>query len=162
MYPYNFDYPAFLILRFCKLRRLSQCQQYLEKFISDALSDYIDNELLKKLIDTFSMIVILFLISHFFACIWMLIGYKEMVRDDAGWISSQIENNRQTTDVLSLYVSSVYWVIASFSSVGYGDITPKTESEMIYALLIEMLGICVFGYMIGTIQTLFTSFKIKD
>jgi len=92
----------------------------------------------------------------------MLIGYKEMVRYDAGWISSQIENNRQTTDVLSLYVSSVYWVIASFSSVGYGDITPKTESEMIYALLIEMLGICVFGYMIGTIQTLFTSFKIKD
>ena len=54
-------------------------------------------------------------------------------------------------DILSIYVASVYWVIASFSSVGYGDISPATEGEMIYALLIEMLGICVFGYMIGTI-----------
>lgn len=64
--------------------------------------------------------------------------------------------------MLSLYISAFYWIIASFSSVGYGDITPQTESEMTFALFIEMLGICVFGYMIGTIQTLFTSLKIKD
>lgn len=94
VYPYNVSYPQFLVLRFCKIRRLSQAQQYLEKFISDALADYIDNELLKKLIDTFSMIVVLFLISHFFACIWMLLGLKELIKYDAGWISAQIGEDR--------------------------------------------------------------------
>lgn len=76
-YPYNFYYRGLLILRFMKLRRFSQSQQFLESYISDILSDYIDAELLKKLIDTISMTLVLFLISHFFACLWILIGWNE-------------------------------------------------------------------------------------
>ena len=51
---------------------------------------------------------------------------------------------------MSLYISSIYWVIASFSSVGYGDIKGFTTEEYMYQILIEMIGIGFYGYMIGT------------
>ena len=64
---------------------------------------------------------------------------------------AQIENDRIELDINSIYVASVYWVITSFSSVGYGEIVGSSDREMGYQMLIEMMGIGVFGYMIGTI-----------
>ena len=56
-----------------------------------------------------------------------------------------------TTDLSSLYVVAVYYIITSFSSVGYGDVLSTTVHETEYTMFIEMLGIGVFGYMIGII-----------
>lgn len=61
-----------------------------------------------------------------------------------------------------MYVTSFYWVLTSFSSVGYGDVTGETEFEYLYQCLIEMIGIGVFGYMTGLIQNLIINIKSKD
>lgn len=54
-----------------------------------------------------------------------------------------------------MYIAAVYFVLLTFSSIGYGDFTPITEMEYIYTLVVQMAGIGIYGYMIGTIQTLF-------
>lgn len=36
-----------------------------------------DNELLKKILDLLSMVLLLVIFSHFLACLWMLIGFEE-------------------------------------------------------------------------------------
>ena len=92
----------------------------------------------------------------------MLIGFEEYLENGSGWIMSQVNNNRIDLEIDSIYVASVYWVITSFSSIGYGDIVGTSDREMGYQMLIEMMGIGVFGYMIGTIQTLFIGFGPKD
>jgi hypothetical protein len=51
----------------------------------------------------------------------------------------------------AIYAASFYWIITTFSSIGYGEILATTRLELEFALLVEMLGIVVFGYMIGTI-----------
>ena len=61
-------------------------------------------------------------------------------------------DNMQLDDYWSLYITSTYFVIASFSSVGYGDVYGYTQMENLFQLMVEMLGIIVFGYMIGTFQ----------
>jgi len=45
---------------------------------------------------------------------------------EAGWIWANEQDEIQNTDFISLYISSFYWVITSFSSVGYGDIKGNT------------------------------------
>lgn len=45
----------------------------------------------------------------------------------------------------------MYFIMTSFSSVGYGDVTGSEETEYLYQCVIEMLGIGVFGYMTGMI-----------
>lgn len=89
------------------------------------------------------------------ACLWILIGESQFNNDDEGdidgrgWIYAMQENQIMKKDYWSKYIAAFYWVITTFSSVGYGDLTGNTKTEYIYTMFVEMLGICFFGYIIG-------------
>ena len=61
------------------------------------------------------------------------------------------DNNIQLEDFSSIYITAFYWVITTFTSVGYGDIIGETNLENFYQMIVEMVGMCFFGYMIGTL-----------
>ena len=52
---------------------------------------------------------------------------------------------------MSLYITAIYWVYTTFSSVGYGDVKGNTAEEYTYQLLVELTGMGFFGYMTGTL-----------
>jgi len=91
-----------------------------------------------------------------------MIGYDGLLNNNVGWLRIQFDKGHTQDSLNSIYITSFYWVITSFSSIGYGDVTAITQKEKQFALLIEMLGIGVFGYMIGTIQTLFIGLQQGD
>jgi hypothetical protein len=59
-----------------------------------------------------------------------------------------------TAPLLWLQVHSLYWAFTTLTVVGYGDRggVPQNEYEMAFVLLMELLGVCVTGYVIGTIS----------
>lgn len=65
----------------------------------------------------------------------------------------------QSLDFKSIYITSFYWVIMTFTSVGYGDVTGSTILEYVYQVVVMMVGICFFGYMTGTFQQLLSDFN---
>jgi voltage-gated potassium channel len=52
------------------------------------------------------------------------------------------------------YIRAVYWTITTLATVGYGDITPDTKAQMIYASLTMLVGIGFFGFVLGNIASL--------
>jgi len=62
-----------------------------------------------------------------------------------------IDKEIQETDYSHLYTSSFYWIITSFTSVGYGDIKGETQFEYLFQILVELVGIGFFGYMTGVL-----------
>lgn len=68
----------------------------------------------------------------------------------------------KSTDPVELYITSIYFVMTSFSSVGYGDVTGNQNIEYLYQCLVEMLGIGIFGYMTGMIQEVMTQITEAD
>ena len=52
------------------------------------------------------------------------------------------------------YLRALYWSITTLATVGYGDITPSTNAEMLYAILVMILGVGVYGYVIGNVAAL--------
>lgn len=90
-------------------------------------------------------------ISHLFANIWIMVGLYEMSKkQEGGWIAYYLRAGViEEKDFSNLYITSLYWIIVTFSSVGYGDITGKEEYEYLVQLVVEMIGIGFFGYMIG-------------
>lgn len=90
------------------------------------------------------------MVSHFFACFWVLIGQMDHQAYQEGWIQVAIENNFQQSDYYSLYITAFYWTVATFTSVGYGDIVGATLMENCFQMLVELVGMCFFGYMMGT------------
>ena len=89
-------------------------------------------------------------ISHLLANLWVHIGMYQRHNVNDGWIVASIGKGIQEDNYYSLYVTSFYWIITSFSSVGYGEIVGLTEIEYTYQCFVEMVGIGFFGYMVGT------------
>ena len=161
--PWSVLKPKYIFLRFLKLRKFGIYQQYFDEFIAEMAASFLNNEQIKKLINAFRLIIQITFLSHFFANIWVLVGLAEYYQDEpTGWIKLMEEKEIQDTDFFSLYITALYWVITSFSSVGYGDVVGITGAEHIYQMLVEMFGIGFFGYMIGTFQSLIQGFRQKD
>lgn len=77
------------------------------------------------------MIIFIFL-SHVIACIWVRIGISQYVEIEAGWIWDNEQAGNQYLDFWSIYLTAIYWVIATFTQVGYGDIKGSTDIEYEY------------------------------
>ena len=61
-----------------------------------------------------------------------------------------------------MYIAAVYWVIATITSVGYGDIIGFTLTEKMFEIALMMIGIAFYGYMIGTFQSLFNEIDVTN
>jgi len=83
----------------------------------------------------------LVVIVHFTACGWV-------------WIRDVPTGN----DLGNAYLKAVYWSVTTLATVGYGDITPQTDNEMIYAIVAMMMGFVLYGYLIGNIAGLLNNF----
>lgn len=92
------------------------------------------------------------LVAHWFACIWYTIG-KEDLKSNAtfGWLhklSREVQQpyafvdgepiNGPHTDVV--YISSLYYTMSSFTSVGFGNISANTGLEKFFTIIMMVIG----------------------
>ena len=52
------------------------------------------------------------------------------------------------------YICAVYFTIMTFTTVGYGDITPKDSIERIYACILMLLGIICYSILISSLTSI--------
>jgi hypothetical protein len=76
------------------------------------------------------------------------------LRNIPTWYNSLAGESKHHSDVLTRYVSSLYWAYTTMTTVGYGDITPTTTFERIFAVIAMFFGASLFGYVIGSIASL--------
>lgn len=78
--------------------------------------------------------IFFFTVVNWIACGWILI-YP---------LSSEY-------DIQSYYIRSFYWALTTLTTIGYGDITPKDNIGMIYTSFIMIIGVGMYGIVIGNI-----------
>jgi voltage-gated potassium channel len=116
---------AIKFLRLCRVTRITKLKPIWT--ILDFLPKYA-----KITLFVFSI----FIAIHWIACGWMII------------------NPRSAPDNLSYYIVSLYWAITTLTTVGYGDITPVTNFGRIYTMGVMIIGVGVYGIIIGNISRL--------
>ena len=163
------------LLRLAKLLRLARLKRIL-KVYEEEFHGIISS---CKLLSLFSFMVY---VSHVIACFWYMFGDSnqtlgclapasagsscsgEVIR---GWVDAEFadESVGLTADMVPLsrrYLKAFYWAITTLSTVGFGDITPNTDAEMVYACFAELLGSMIFGIMIGSLSTMLMSGKALE
>lgn len=90
------------------------------------------------------------LLIHWIACAWFLVPYLEGFPENCWVVQQGIERAGPATQ----YIRSLYWVIQTMATVGYGDITPHRDFEYVFSILIMLMGASTYAFIIGNIASL--------
>ncbi|XP_048782735.1 potassium voltage-gated channel subfamily H member 4 isoform X5 [Lagopus muta] len=113
------------------------------------------------------------LLAHWMACIWYVIGRKEMESNDPltwdiGWLhelgkrleAPYINNSAGGPSIRSAYIASLYFTLSSLTSVGFGNVCANTDAEKIFSICTMLIGALmhavVFGNVTAIIQRMYS------
>ncbi|KAM4034053.1 voltage-gated inwardly rectifying potassium channel KCNH6 isoform 2-T2 [Anomaloglossus baeobatrachus] len=105
------------------------------------------------------------LIAHWLACIWYAIGNVERpyMEHKIGWLdnlANQIGKSYNDTDVASgpsikdKYVTALYFTFSSLTSVGFGNVSPNTNSEKIFSICVMLIGALMYASIFGNVSAI--------
>ncbi|XP_023282428.1 potassium voltage-gated channel subfamily H member 8 [Seriola lalandi dorsalis] len=117
------------------------------------------------------------LLAHWMACIWYIIGKREMDANtynwDIGWLhelGKRLESPYYTIggvngtssgpSIRSIYIASLYFTLSSLTSVGFGNVSANTDAEKIFSVCVMLIGALmhalVFGNVTAIIQRMYS------
>ncbi|XP_058724846.1 potassium channel AKT6-like isoform X2 [Vicia villosa] len=139
--PFARAYGYFSILRLWRLRRASAMFRRLEK---DRHYNYF-------LVRCAKLLCVTLFATHVAACVFYFLATRPNHKNPT-WLS--LVSNASNQTMLDSYVTSVYWSIATLSSVGYGDLHAVNSDEMIFTMLYVTFNFGLAAYLIGNMTNL--------
>jgi len=100
---------------------------------------------------------------HLMACGWVSVGRASVLAGNESWMTTDIYGPYEAEDttggraVFTIYLSAFYFALTTMTSVGYGDINTKNNTERLYVIALELAGAIIFASIIGSITALVTS-----
>jgi hypothetical protein len=96
------------------------------------------------------LVAAIILVLHVVACAWFVVPVMEGLPADSWPVREDIAG----VDVTSQYIRSLYWVIVTTTTVGFGDITPHRNVEYVFTMFVMLLGASMYAFVIGSIASL--------
>uniref|UniRef100_A0A3Q2YWH0 Voltage-gated inwardly rectifying potassium channel KCNH2 n=1 Tax=Hippocampus comes TaxID=109280 RepID=A0A3Q2YWH0_HIPCM len=105
------------------------------------------------------------LIAHWLACIWSYaIGNVERSTSAGiGWLDTLAEQlgrpyNESTAgsgpSIRDKYVTALYFTFSSLTSVGFGNVSPNTNSEKIFSISVMLIGALMYASIFGNVSAI--------
>ncbi|CAD8141478.1 unnamed protein product [Paramecium octaurelia] len=116
-------------------------------------------ESIKMLIQLAKLIYFIIITCHFCACLWGLLGELQIQQNSYSWLTHYGIDGQVWT---KKYIFSIYYCTITTLTIGYGDITPQTDIEKIYSILLALLVCGVLGYSVSTVGNIIKLLQDKD
>ena len=104
-----------------------------------------DNIFLGNIFEILNDILFVFIGLHIISCSYIFIGKHTF----PGWIH---KNELQNSSFWNLYMISIYYIITTLTTVGYGDISPDSLIEIIFRVILLAFGIVGYSWLISSIS----------
>ena len=93
------------------------------------------------------MMVFFFLFTiHTLSCLFIFFGQNAY----PSWI---IKTNLDTSSFMKIYITSIYYILQTVTTVGYGDISGVNYYERFFSLILLLVGIMVYSYAVTSMST---------
>ncbi|XP_034415871.1 potassium voltage-gated channel subfamily H member 2 [Cyclopterus lumpus] len=102
------------------------------------------------------------LIAHWLACIWYAIGSVER-NGSIGWLHTLGDQLGKTYNssirgsgpsIKDKYVTALYFTFSSLTSVGFGNVSPNTNSEKIFSICVMLIGSLMYASIFGNVSAI--------
>ncbi|XP_061877514.1 potassium voltage-gated channel subfamily H member 2 isoform X2 [Entelurus aequoreus] len=102
------------------------------------------------------------LIAHWLACIWYAIGNVER-NGSIGWLHTLGDQLGKTFNdsipgsgpsIKDKYVTALYFTFSSLTSVGFGNVSPNTNSEKIFSICVMLIGSLMYASIFGNVSAI--------
>uniref|UniRef100_A0AAQ5ZMB4 Voltage-gated inwardly rectifying potassium channel KCNH2 n=1 Tax=Amphiprion ocellaris TaxID=80972 RepID=A0AAQ5ZMB4_AMPOC len=100
------------------------------------------------------------LIAHWLACIWYAIGSVER-GGSIGWLHTLGEQlgkhyngSNPGPSIKDKYVTALYFTFSSLTSVGFGNVSPNTNSEKIFSICVMLIGSLMYASIFGNVSAI--------
>ena len=103
------------------------------------------------------MLLVLYLI-HIVGCLWYAQIYANMFNYQ-NWVRTL---GIEDSSMFQRYSAAVYWACVTCTTVGYGDITPTNEYELLWAFVVLVIGISLFSFLLSDLSSQFIKVLAKD
>ena len=125
------------------------------KVIKISIDNYLIHSIIQKLIQSpigkqiliYVTLFIFVLFVHLFSCIFISIGYNFY----PNWITTK---NIPISNVIDIYIGSVYFICLTFFCIGYGDLIATNQSERVYSIFLLIVGIILYTWLISALSKL--------
>ncbi|KAM7301915.1 potassium voltage-gated channel subfamily H member 6-like isoform X3 [Ixodes scapularis] len=104
------------------------------------------------------------LIAHWLACIWYAIANAERPyrQPKIGWLDHLANATHQFyvngslggPSIKSKYVTALYFTFSSLTSVGFGNVSPNTNMEKIFSILVMLIGSLMYASIFGNVSAI--------
>ena len=99
---------------------------------------------MERIYQIYNFILLICSIFNLIICIHIYISEKSY----PNWI---VSNNLQDKSFIDIYLASFYFVIATMTSVGYGDIVCISLVETCFQIILLSIGLVVYSWIISTV-----------
>lgn len=102
---------------------------------------------------TFRLIMIIFMITYFIGMLYYI--FSDLINDIDSPLSNRNGENfieyfgLEIKSHYEIVVTMVYFTFTSLSTVGFGDLNPRSNSERILTAVILLFGVAIFSYILG-------------
>ena len=110
-----------------------------------SIEDFFVSSVFLSVIRGFKFLFTVFIWTHWLACC-IYVTYARALEEE--WVLW----NQYKENAIDRYIRRFYLIIQTMTSVGYGDILPRTHNQYIVAILSMSFACLLFGNIIGNIQ----------
>ncbi|GLI63367.1 hypothetical protein VaNZ11_006304 [Volvox africanus] len=91
------------------------------------------------------------LVVHMSASAWFFVAVMQSKDLEGTWAEAA---GLQDATAFERYLTSLYFVVITFTTVGYGDVYPVTTAERFMTCVGMLVGVVTLGYIISTANTI--------
>lgn len=119
----------------------------LRNILNRLLEKLLLKEKFQNILSLFKVIFISIFVAHIFACFWCSAANFADPSEQT-WI---LKMGLAHSPWNEKYLYAIYWALVTMLTVGYGDITPQNNKEIIVCVISVVLGCVVYAFNISTI-----------
>ncbi|CAK0874979.1 unnamed protein product, partial [Prorocentrum cordatum] len=158
-------------LRLVRLLRLSKFQVIIARWHANVGMSY-------ALLAVLRFVVYILGVSHWMACIWgfmaMQVPSDATLDEDLSWMETLLGVERAARTMQNpakagrpawaspraeVYILSLYWAVATLTSIGYGDIVPNSLTEHTICICCMLVMASLWAYTIGAMCSVVSTMR---